>query len=80
MVYSIRNTYTIGSPMNVSDLKVEVESLSLDERRQLTAFLVSLRHKELSGYRKSLATKIDDEETTRWVSFEEFDQRVSSEG
>lgn len=64
--------------MNISDIKSEVSAMSLDERRQLTAYLVSLRHKELSGYRDELARKVDDKESDNWVSFEEFDRRVTA--
>ena len=58
--------------MSIADIQTEVERLSLDERRQLTAFLVSLRHKELAGYRERLSGKIDSQESSEWVSFEEF--------
>lgn len=64
--------------MSVNELKSRVEGLSLDERRQLTAFLVSLRHKELSQYREQIAKKIDDQEESNWVSFEEFDRRITA--
>ena len=64
--------------MSIAEIKAKLEGMSLDERRQLTAFLVSLRHKELSGYRESLTEKIDDSEENNWVSFEEFDRRVTS--
>ena len=64
--------------MSVTELKSQVEGLSLEERRQLTAFLVSLRHQELSQYRERIAEKIDDKEESRWVSFEEFDRRVTA--
>jgi hypothetical protein len=64
--------------MSVAELKAQVEGLSLDERRQLTAFLVSLRHREMEGYRQKIAEKIDDKTEAGWVSFEEFDRRVSA--
>ena len=64
--------------MSISEIQTQVEGLSLDERRQLTAFLVSLRHRELAGYRESLSEKIDDKNEANWVSFEEFDRRVSA--
>lgn len=63
--------------MSIADLQTEVEGLTLDERRQLTAFLVSLRHKELAGYRDQLSKKIDSEKESEWVSLEEFDKRIS---
>jgi hypothetical protein len=64
--------------MSLSELKTQVSGLSLDERRQLTAYLVGLRHKELLEYRESLTAKIDDTTPANWVSFEEFDKRVSA--
>ena len=64
--------------MSIAEIQTEVEGLSLDERRQLTAFLVSLRHRELAGYRERLSRKIDSQEEADWVSFEEFDKRVSA--
>ena len=64
--------------MSISELNAQVEGLSLDERRQLTAYLVGLRHKELQEYRESLTTKINDDSASNWVSFEEFDKRVSA--
>ena len=64
--------------MSISELKTQVNGLSLDERRQLTAYLVGLRHKELQEYRESLTSKIDDDDPDKWVSFEEFDKRVSA--
>ena len=63
--------------MSIAEIKTQVNNLSLDERRQLTAYLVGLRHKELSGYRETLTTKIDDDSAENWVSFEEFDRRIS---
>jgi hypothetical protein len=64
--------------MSISELKEELGRLNLDERRQLTAYLVALRHKELQEYRESLAAKIDDQSPSKWVSFEEFDKRISA--
>ncbi len=64
--------------MKAEELRSEVDGLSLDERRQLTAYLVSLRHKELEGYREGLAEKIDDKKHENWVSFEEFDRRLGA--
>lgn len=64
--------------MSIADIQDQLERLSSDERRQLSAFLISLRHKELGGYRDVLAEKIDDETLENWVSFDEFDQRVSA--
>ena len=64
--------------MSIADIQNQLEQLSATERRQLSAFLVSLRHKELGGYRDSLAEKIDDENPSNWVSFAEFDKRITA--
>ena len=64
--------------MSIADIQNQLERLSTDERRQVSAFLVSLRHKELGGYREVLTEKIDDREPSNWVSFDEFDQRISA--
>jgi hypothetical protein len=63
--------------MSIAELKAQMDGLSLDERRHLAAYLVSLRHRELQQYRESLTAKIDNQSPENWVSFEEFDQRVS---
>lgn len=63
--------------MNLAQLKSELAQLTLDERRQVTAYLVSLRHQEMADYRNSLAAKVDDDSPEKWVSFEEFDRRIA---
>ena len=55
--------------MSIEKLQMQLRDLPLDERRQLTAFLVSLRHKEMSGYREKLAAKIDDKDPANWGVF-----------
>ena len=64
--------------MSLLEIQTQVEGLSLDERRQLTAFLVSLRLREISGYQERLSAKIDDKNESNWVSFEEFGKRVGA--
>lgn len=64
--------------MSVQNIKSEIESLSADERRQLAAFLVTLRHRDLAEYRSTVAKKIDDNNPANWISLEEYDQRVVS--
>ena len=54
------------------------EALPAEERRRLAAFLVSLRHKDLAGYRARMADKIDDKTPEKWLTLEEMDQRIGS--
>lgn len=64
--------------VNSQEIKSEVEALPADERRRLAAFLVSLRHKELAGYRERMAEKINDQSQDKWLTLEELDQRLES--
>lgn len=64
--------------MSIQEIKSELQTLPADERRELAAFLVSLRHKDLAGYRARMSEMIDDKNPERWVTLEELDQRVES--
>ena len=64
--------------MNIEAIHAEVEALPVDERRRLAALLVSLRHRDLAGYRARMAQKIDDDSPENWVTLEEMDQRLTT--
>ena len=64
--------------MSVSEIMNELEGLPLEDRRQLAAFLVTLRHRDLAGYRAAITKKIDDTTPENWLSLEEYDQRFAS--
>lgn len=64
--------------MSIQEIKSELEALPAGERRELAAFLVSLRHKDLAGYRARMSDKIDDKNPEKWVTLEELDQRLES--
>jgi hypothetical protein len=64
--------------MSILEIKSELEALPAGDRRKLAAFLVSLRHKDLAGYRARMTQKIDDDTPENWVSLEEFDQRLDN--
>jgi hypothetical protein len=67
-----------GDAVSIQEIKQELEVLPADERRELAAFLVSLRHKDLDGYRARMAAKIDDPSEEKWVTLEELDRRLES--
>ena len=50
----------------------------MEDRRQLASYLIALRHKDLAGYRKAMAEKIDDRHPENWLSLEEYDTRIAS--
>ncbi len=64
--------------MSIREIRAELESLPVEERRRLAAFLVSLRHRDLADYRARMAGKIDDKSPENWVTLEEFDQRLEA--
>jgi hypothetical protein len=64
--------------MSLQEIKAEIAALPPEERRELAAFLVSLRHEDLAGYRARMARKIDDKDPANWASLEEMDLRLES--
>ena len=64
--------------MTIQAIKAEVEALPPFERRQLAAFLVALRHKDLATYRARMAERIDDQLPENWLSLDEFEERLES--
>ena len=58
-----------------SSVKQELSALDKDQRRQVTAFLVSLQDAEEPGYRERLAKKID-QPASKFATLEEMDRRL----
>ncbi len=50
-----------------------------EDRRQLAAFLVTLRHRDKAGYRGELARKIDDKDPANWVALEDLNRRLGGQ-
>ena len=65
--------------MSLQDLKSEIERMPCADRRQLAAFLVTLRHRDIAGYRNELARKIDDQNPDNWVALEDLSRRLGEE-
>lgn len=65
-------------PMSVAELKENIRKLSTEERRELAAFLVILRHDAIPDYRENLTSLIDDSNEDHWVTIEELDKRLNS--
>jgi hypothetical protein len=55
--------------VSVEEIKSEIESLAVEDRRQLAAYLIALRHKDLAGYRASMAAKKSSISTPRTDEF-----------
>jgi|LakMenE18May11ns_1017448.scaffolds.fasta_scaffold9655992_2 dsDNA-specific endonuclease/ATPase MutS2 len=65
-------------PTSVAELKENIRKLSTEERRELAAFLVTLRHDAIPDYRENLTSLIDDSNEDHWVTIEELDKRLNS--
>lgn len=63
---------------SVAELKENIRKLSTEERRELAAFLVTLRHDAIPDYRENLTSLIDDSNEDHWVTIEELDKRLNS--
>lgn len=64
--------------MSIQEIKAELETMPADDRRKLSAYLVSLRHRDLAGYRETMARRIDDVEPGNWLTREEMEKRLES--
>jgi hypothetical protein len=64
--------------MTIEAIKEEVKALPAEDRRRLSAFLISLRHRDLEGYRARMAERIDDPAPENWLTMEELDERLNT--
>ena len=64
------------SSVSIQEIKSELETLPAEDRKKLAAFLISLRHKELAGYRTRMSDKIDDKTPENWLTLDELDKRL----
>jgi len=62
--------------MSVLEIKREIAKLPVEERRELAAFLITLRHGETEDFKDRMARKIDDNDSANWVSLGEVDRRL----
>ncbi len=64
--------------MSIAELKSEVDRLSPEERRQLTAYLVTRDRMLDPDFRRELTRKIDNKTPDNWVLLEEAEKRLAS--
>ncbi|MEI9898334.1 MAG: hypothetical protein WDN28_31870 [Chthoniobacter sp.] len=63
--------------MSLESLKQEAAALDDQSRKELVAFLVSLREKQWQAYARTAAKKLDDPNPDRWLTEEEFQVRLA---
>ncbi len=61
--------------MGVMELKRELAKLPPEDRREVAAFLVALRHDESGDFKDRLSAMIDDKDPANWMTLEEFDKK-----
>ncbi len=64
--------------MSLAEIKREMEQMTSEERRHLTAHLVALERKKAPTFREGLARKIDNTTPTRWMTPDEARNRLQS--
>jgi len=62
--------------MSIAELKTEVDRLTPEERKQLTAYLVMKNRALDPELRYRLTQKIDDDDPAHWLTLEEFGKRL----
>ena len=63
--------------MSLETLKQQAAALDDQSRRELVAFLVSLREKQWQAYARTAGRKLDDPDASRWLTLEEFQTRLA---
>jgi len=62
--------------MSLETLKREAAALNDEERRELCAFLISLREKQWVEFLRNASKRLDDPDPNRWLTIEEFKRRL----
>ena len=62
--------------MSLETLKCEAAALDEGARRELCAFLISLREKQWEAHLRKLAPRLDDAAPDRWLTLEELKARL----
>ena len=66
--------------MSFEMLKTELQSLPVEARRGLIAFMVALEDQARDGYAAKLADKIDDQSADRWLTADECERKLGLSG
>ena len=66
--------------MSLAELKAELDRLSPEERGQLTTYLVSKSRVLTEQSLERLSKKIDDKNTSNWMTLDEAEKRLFPEG
>lgn len=62
--------------MSVEEIKQKLATLRRQEQDEVIAFLFHLRHTHEGDYRSSVARRLEDAESSHWLSPDEFERRL----
>jgi hypothetical protein len=62
--------------VSVAELKSELDRLSPEERRQISAYLYLEERMQDSEFQAEIGRKMDDKDPSHWVSLEEAEKRL----
>ena len=64
--------------MGFTELQNEVELLDAEGQKRLMGYLVSLQIRRNDEYRAELTRQLDQEDRTKWISFDEVEKRLKN--
>ena len=62
--------------MSLEALKREAAALDESSRRELFSYLISLRERQWATHARTTARSLDDPDSSRWLTPEEFKTRL----
>lgn len=62
--------------MSFEDLKRQVALLSHQEQAELISYTVKLRYAQDSNYRREVTNRLNDAESSHWLTPDEFEKRM----
>ncbi len=65
--------------MSIAELKAEVDRLSDEDRKQLTAYIVAKNRLLDPETRRKLTEKINDKNPDHWLTLEEVEKRFDDQ-
>jgi hypothetical protein len=62
--------------VSVTELKSELDRLSAEERRQISAYLYLRERMQEPEFQAEIARKMEDTDPARWMTLEEAEKRL----
>ena len=64
----------------MAEIMREVAELPVNRQNELAAYLLHLRLQQDAAWRTEMTRRIDDKDTSRWVSFENLESQLADGG